>query len=114
MSYGCKCVAQPQAVKENDLGLVERLVAGGERVTNKDDVGQVGGGGGEADGDVANLLVQSNERSPQSLAHWAMAKDSKCGDKLLCYLLDQVLYPALAPLPSPRLTPDLAIILSLV
>ena len=44
-----------------------------------------------------------------------MARDSKCGDKLLCYLLDQVLalYPALAPLPSPRLTPDLAIILSL-
>ena len=31
-------------MKEDDLGLVERLVAGGERVTSRDDVGQVGGG----------------------------------------------------------------------
>ena len=44
--------------------LVESLVAAGENVAESDELGQ-------------------------TLVHWAMAEDSKCGEKLLTYILDK-------------------------
>ena len=44
--------------------LVESLVAEGQNVTLSDELGQ-------------------------TLVHWAMAEDSKCGEKLLTYILDK-------------------------
>ena len=44
--------------------LVESLVAEGQNVTVSDELGQ-------------------------TLVHWAMAEDSKCGEKLLTYILDK-------------------------
>ena len=37
---------------------------------------------------VANFLW--TKTFPQSLVHWAMATDSRCGDKLLEYLINKV------------------------
>eukprot|EP00092_Neocalanus_flemingeri_P067621 GFUD01082564.1.p2 GENE.GFUD01082564.1~~GFUD01082564.1.p2 ORF type:complete len:132 (+),score=48.77 GFUD01082564.1:104-499(+) len=51
------------AVKDDDLAKVEALVAAGENVVDSDELGQ-------------------------TLVHWAMAEDSKCGEKLLTFILD--------------------------
>eukprot|EP00092_Neocalanus_flemingeri_P049222 GFUD01056481.1.p1 GENE.GFUD01056481.1~~GFUD01056481.1.p1 ORF type:complete len:117 (+),score=45.52 GFUD01056481.1:71-421(+) len=60
-----KCLSSEMvyAVKDDDLAKVEALVAAGENVVDSDELGQ-------------------------TLVHWAMAEDSKCGEKLLTYILD--------------------------
>ena len=75
----CLSYEMVMAVKDDDLvkwylkqfrnecelfqALVESLVAAGENVAESDELGQ-------------------------TLVHWAMAEDSKCGEKLLTYILD--------------------------